>query len=210
MVGLPRESGFTVVEILVTLVLMSMVAAIVFGSLRQVIEARTRLRPYLDQSEQTTLVAGWFRQTVQGLMADYVNGRHRFTAKPEEFAGLTVSPLAGAPGTPTAFHWSLIYDDTRDVTVLEYNEPDADPMRVASWPGKQGAFSYYGLDQKWHTNWSPPDTLDKSQSVPQLPQLIRLGGVPRDLFPMIVAGPRGSPFPRPLPLNLMGGVVSAR
>ena len=210
MVDLPRESGFTIVEVLVTLVLMSMVAAIVFGSLRQVIEARTRLRPYLDQSEQTTLAAGWFRQTVQGLMADYVNGKHRFTAKPEEFAGLTVSPLAGTPGTPTAFHWSLIYDDTRDVTVLEYNEPGAGPMRVASWAGRQGAFSYYGLDQEWHTRWSPPDTLDKSQSVPQLPQLIRLGGVPRDLFPMIIARPRGSQFPRPLPLNLVGGVLSAR
>src|SRR5712691_9845328 len=129
--GPARESGFTLVEMLVTLVLLSMVVAIVLGSVRQVLDARTRLRPYLDQSEQTTLVAGWFRQTVQGLMADSVNGQHRLTAKPEEFAGLPVSPLAGAPGTPTAFHWSLIYDDARDVTVLEYNEPDAGPMRVA-------------------------------------------------------------------------------
>src|ERR1700751_3194264 len=72
-----EPSGFTLVEVLVSLVLLSMVAAIVFGSLRQVIEARTRLRPYLDQSEQTTMAAGWFRQTVQGLMADYDTGRHR-------------------------------------------------------------------------------------------------------------------------------------
>ena len=60
--------GFTLVEVLVTLVLLSMVAAVAFGSLRQVLEARERLRPYLDRSQETTLVSGWFRQTVQALI----------------------------------------------------------------------------------------------------------------------------------------------
>jgi len=86
-----EQSGFTLVEVLVTLVLLGMVAAILFGSLKQVIEARTRLRPYLDQSEQTTMVAGWFRQTVQGLMADYDTGPRRFAATPKDFSGLTVT-----------------------------------------------------------------------------------------------------------------------
>lgn len=199
-----EQSGFTLVEMLVALVLLSMVAAIVFGSLRQVIEARTRLRPYLDQSEQTTMVAGWFRQTVQGLMADYDTGRHRFTATPEDFSGLTVSPLIGPPGTPTAFHWSLHYDSANDLTVLEYDEPRAAAMRVADWAGAEGAFSYYGDDQEWHDRWAPPEKPDQSQTIPQLPRLIRLGGLPQDRLPMIVAAPRGSPFPRPLPPDPMG------
>src|SRR5690242_7370912 len=101
--GADPESGFTLVEMLVTMVLLSMVVAIVLGSLRQVLDARTRLRPYLDQSEQTTLVAGWFRQTVQGLLPDYDKGSHRFTATTGGFSGLTAAPLAGPPGTPTPF-----------------------------------------------------------------------------------------------------------
>ena len=90
----PRpEQGFTLVEVLITLVLLSMVAAVSFGSLRQVLEARERLRPYLDRSQDTTLAAGWFRQTVQALLADYDNGKHRFAGSASEISGLTASPL---------------------------------------------------------------------------------------------------------------------
>ncbi len=55
-----RQSGLTLVEVLITLVLLGMVAAVAFGGLRQIFEARIRLRPYLDLSQETTLVAGWF------------------------------------------------------------------------------------------------------------------------------------------------------
>src|SRR5437762_9685573 len=94
----PEQTGFTLVEVLVTLVLLSMVAAVVFGSLAQVLDARARLRPYLDRSEETVLTASWFRQTVQALIADYDTGKNRFIATSTEFSGLTASPLIGPPG----------------------------------------------------------------------------------------------------------------
>jgi prepilin-type N-terminal cleavage/methylation domain-containing protein len=197
-----EQSGFTLVEVLVTLVLLGMVAAILFGSLKQVIEARTRLRPYLDQSEQTTMVAGWFRQTVQGLMADYDTGPRRFAATPKDFSGLTVSPLVGPPGTPTEFHWSLHYDSANDLTILQYEEARVKTIRIVDWPGAEDSFSYYGQDQERHTRWVPPEKAE-SQTIPQLPRLVRLGGLPRDQFPVIVAAPRGSPSPRPLPFDLV-------
>lgn len=197
------QAGFTLIEVLTTLVLLSMVAAIAFGSLRQVIEARTRLRPYLDQAEQTMIVAGWLRQTVQGLMADYDTGQNRFAATPEGFSGLTVSPLIGPPGTPTPFHWALRYDSANDLTILEYDEARFAAIRVVDWDGRQGAFSYYGQDAEWHTRWTAPDKPEQSQSIAQLPRLVRLGGLPPQRFPVIVAAPRGSLFPRSLPPNLL-------
>src|ERR1700748_2453799 len=86
--GARRQLGFTLVEVLITLVLLSMVAAVAFGSLRQVLEARDRLRPYLDRSQETTLVSGWFRQTVQASIADYDEGKHRFVGTASEVSGL--------------------------------------------------------------------------------------------------------------------------
>lgn len=205
--GSAGGSGFTLVEMLVTLVLLSMVVAIVLGGLRQVLDARTRLRPYLDQSEQTTLVAGWFRQTVQGLVADYDKGTHRFTATTSGFSGLTLAPLAGPPGTPTVFDWSLAYDAFNDVTTLEYREQNAKAMRVVTWPGREGAFSYYGQNREWASRWEPPEA-NKSQSVPQLPALIRLGSLAAEVFPTIVAAPRATPFPRPLPAEMFSSGLS--
>lgn len=197
------QRGFTLVEVLVTLVLLSMVAAVAFGSLRQVLEARDRLRPYLDRSQETTLVAGWFRQTVQGLMADYEEGKHRFAGTANEISGLTASPLVGPAGTPTPFRWAMRYDPTRDLTALEYEESPKQTLHIAEWSGRAGAFAYYTAEQKWQSGWPPGDS-DQGKSIPQLPQLVRLSGAPRDAVPLIVAAPRASPFAPQPPTNLLG------
>jgi prepilin-type N-terminal cleavage/methylation domain-containing protein len=202
-----KQTGFTLVEVLVTLVLLSMVAAIVFGSLGQVLDARARLRPYLDKSEETALVASWFRQTVQALIADYDTGKNRFAASANVFSGLTASPLLGPAGTPTAFTWALNYDPASDLTVLEYREKPSNTVEVARWSGKDAVFSYYSQDGEWRRVW-PPTDLDASTTVMQLPQLVRLGGFPSELFPTIVAAPRAAPVPRPPAPSLLGGALS--
>jgi len=202
-----QQAGFTLVEVLVTLALLSLLAVIVFGSLAQVLGARARLRPYLDRSEETVLVASWFRQTVQALIADYDTGKNRFTTTANGFSGLTASPLIGPPGTPTSFSWVLKYDPGLDVTFLEYGEKPSNTMQIARWSGKGAAFSYYGQDQEWRRAWPPPD-LDASAARVQLPQLVRLGGLPGELFPTIVAAPRASAVPRPLPPRLLGAAQS--
>ena len=197
------SQGFTLVEVLITLVLLSMVAAVAFGSLRQVLEARDRLRPYLDRSQETTLVSGWFRQTIQASIADYDEGKHRFAGTASEVSGLTASPLVGPAGTPTAFHWVMRYDPNLDLTTLEYEESPKQTLRIAAWAGREGAFAYYAGDEKWQPAWPPSDT-DQGKSIPQLPQLVRLSGAPREVMPMIIAAPRASPVaPRP-PTDLLG------
>ncbi|MBV8505275.1 MAG: prepilin-type N-terminal cleavage/methylation domain-containing protein [Alphaproteobacteria bacterium] len=203
----PEQTGFTLVEVLVTLVLLSMVAAIVFGSLGQVLEARSRLRPYLDKSEETALVASWFRQTVQALIADYDTGKNRFAASANAFSGLTASPLLGPAGTPTAFTWALNYDPASDLTFLEYREKPSNTVEIARWSGKDAVFSYYGQDQEWRRVW-PPTDLDTTTTVMQLPQLVRLGGLPSELFPTVVAAPRAAPVARPPAPSLLGGASS--
>jgi prepilin-type N-terminal cleavage/methylation domain-containing protein len=203
----PKQTGFTLVEVLITLVLLSMVAAIVLGSFGQMLNARARLRPYLDQSEETALVAGWFRQTVQALIADYDTGKNRFAASADAFSGLTASPLLGPAGTPTAFAWALRYDAALDLTFLEYREKPHDTVEIARWSGEDAAFRYYGQDQEWRRVWPPTDP-DSSTTAMQLPQLVRLGGLPGELFPTIVAAPRAAPVPRPALPGLLGGALS--
>jgi prepilin-type N-terminal cleavage/methylation domain-containing protein len=202
------ESGFTLVEVLITLILLAMVAAVVLGSLRQVIEARTRLRPYLDRSEETTLVASWFRQTIGALITDYDDGQHLFAGTAADISGLTTAPLIGPPGTPTAFRWSLKYDAAGEVTVLEYGERPSETIQIVRWVGHDGTFAYYGEDRKWHPTWPPLDA-DQSESIAQLPRLVRLSGVPSDLVPMTIAAPRASPVPPQLRRGLFGDVFPA-
>ncbi len=105
------QSGFTLVEVLVTLVILAMVAAVAFGSLGQVFEARARLRPYLDESEKTTLVADWFRATERCSAMNKVSA-----------AVLRLLALSMASGVPPAsppsrcsvmsLGWSFCVDDS--------------------------------------------------------------------------------------------------
>jgi prepilin-type N-terminal cleavage/methylation domain-containing protein len=202
-----RLAGFTLVEVLVTLVLLTLAVSVALGSLRQVLDTRSRLRPYLDQSEQTALVAGWFRQTVQALIADYETGKDRFVGTPDRISGLTGSPLVGPSGTPTPFSWLLSYEADGDLTVFGYRERPAAVIEIARWPGHDAVFSYYDQNQQWQRTW-PPAGSDESRRAVQLPLLIRLGGLAPDLFPTIVAAPRASSVPRPLPPSFLSGAAT--
>ena len=62
------QAGFTFVGVLIPLILLGMALAIVFGSRGQVLDVRSRLKPYLDKSEETALAASWFRQTAKTLI----------------------------------------------------------------------------------------------------------------------------------------------
>lgn len=193
--GEPRTScssqtGFTLVEMLVTLVIVAMVAGVVFGGLQQVFNARARLRPYLDNSEQTALIAEWFRKTLQALIADYNDGQHPFAGSMRELSGLTGSPLLGSPGTPTSVKWEIKRNEEQDITVLEYKESNK-TLRIMTWSGQGGAFAYYTDDGKWSADWPPPDTA-QGKSVPQLPRLIRLSGMAGGSPLTVVAAPRAS------------------
>jgi prepilin-type N-terminal cleavage/methylation domain-containing protein len=192
------QSGFTLVEVLVTLVIVALVSGVVFGSLQQVFDARARLRPYLDNSEEITLGSDWFRKTVQALLADYEDGQHLFAGSVKDLSGLAGSPLLGPPGTPTSFRWQIKQNTEEDRTVLEYQE-NSRAVPILSWAGQDGAFTYYAEDGKWHNSW-PPRDIDQGKSIPQLPQLVRFSGMAGGLALTIVAAPHASRVaPRPPP-----------
>jgi general secretion pathway protein J len=194
----PSQSGFTLVEILVTLVIVAMVSGVVFGSLQQVFNARARLRPYLDNSQEIALGADWFRKTVRAMLADYDDGVHLFSGSVKELSGLTASPLLGPAGTPTSSRWQFKQDAGQDLTVLEYQENNK-TVQILKWAGENGVFAYYAEDGKWHTSW-PPQDVDQGKAIAQLPQLVRLSAMAGGLVLTIVAAPRAARIaPRPPP-----------
>lgn len=193
-----RQTGFTLVEVLVTLVIVALVSSVVFGTLQQVFNARARLRPYLDNLQQIALASDWLRKTTQAALADYDDGAHRFTGSTRGFSGLTGSALLGPPGTPASFAWKITQDEGNDATVLEYRENDK-AVPVLRWAGDDRVFAYFAEDGKWHTSW-PPRDVDQGRTMAQLPLLVRLAGIANGLQLTIVAAPRASRVaPKPPP-----------
>ncbi|MBV8122317.1 MAG: endonuclease domain-containing protein [Alphaproteobacteria bacterium] len=190
--GRPGAAGFTIIEILVVLIIVALISGILLFAFERVLDIRVRLAAFLEGSDVPTLVAGWFRNSVEGLLPDIEGGGDRFTDSPRSFSGLSVAPIDGMAGVPTRITWRLDFEAGAGRTYLRYRDADGDPLTVASWPGDLGSLSYCGADLSCGDRWPPP-----MERASELPALIRLNAVKGTDFWPILAAPQADRAPLP-------------
>ena len=78
--------------------------------------------------------AEWFRQSVNGLMPDYVDGKNKFKGSQREFSGMTLSPLNTATEALMPFTWRLRFEPKTGQTQLQYGSNDDAPAVLAWYP----------------------------------------------------------------------------
>jgi prepilin-type N-terminal cleavage/methylation domain-containing protein len=180
-----RTSGFTLVEMLVVLLITAIISLSLFEVFGRTLTVRTRLAPFIDKVERTNLMAGWFRNSVQGLLPDEPKGQNRFKGQAQSFQGLSGNGLDQEVGNPSPVFWSL--EQRADKTRLYYRGENQDQIIIDEWVG--GGNFFYG-DQKgqWYQNWPP----SQDQSLwPQLPKFVRLDRLRAEQAWTILAVPRG-------------------
>lgn len=199
--GRPAASGFTLIEMLVVLIIVGLVGAILFSSYQRILDIRIRLAAFLDGTDAPTLVAGWFRNSVEGLLPDQKDGADVFSGTPRRLVGLSTAPIDGTPGVPTRIVWELVFDAASTRTELTYRNGEAAPLTVASWPSDRGGLSYCGPSLTCSDSWPPPGTTGQAPAS-QLPALIVLQAVRGiDDWP-IAAAPQSAREPLPKIPNL--------
>lgn len=186
------DRGFTLLEMLVVLILVSMTTGILMQGLHQIFLLQSRFGHELFNSQQGAMYTEWFRRSVNGMMPDYHDGKHPFKGSAREFSGMTLSPLNAATETLVPFMWRLEFDPASGQTQLRYGAGEETPT-VLSWPGNSGKFVYFDGNNEPHDAWPP--FLGKW---PQLPKAIYLENQNPEEPRIIVAVPRGpeSPLPR--------------
>jgi prepilin-type N-terminal cleavage/methylation domain-containing protein len=185
-------AGFTLIEVLVVLALVALITAILLFAFQRVLDIRVRLAAFLEGTDVPTLIAGWFRGSVDGLLPDVKDGGDQFAGTPRRFSGLSVAPIDGIAGVPTRISWELAFDPDRGRTYLRYQDGDGQPLTVASWPGDLGGLHYCAPDLTCYDNWPPP--IEKPT---ELPSLIRLDAVRGTEFWPILAAPQADRDPLP-------------
>lgn len=183
------SGGFTLVELLVVLVIVALISGVLLSAFDRILDIRLRLATFLDGVEAPTLVADWFRSTVDGLVADTRTGAGHFNGDAHHLTGLTLAPLDGAAGVPTVMVWEVVYDAGAGRTHLRYRDRNDHTMDIASWPGDLGDLRYCGADFVCRDRWPP----DKDAS--ELPLLIRLDAIKGDAPWPILAAPRADRTP---------------
>lgn len=176
-----RDAGFTLVELLVTLALMSLLSVIVLGSLRFGIKAWQREATHTEAIDQVRLAATMLRRLIEDAYpyhAGEAEGRHRieFQGGPQSLTLLATAPLAlGAIGRARFRVFLERRGEQQDLMLSSEPElADSASGRVTTplvANVKAVAMSYSaGVDSAnpapWRNEWTLPS---------RLPGLVRVG-----------------------------------
>lgn len=195
-----RQRGFTLLEILVVLVIVSLTSGILFQAMGQVAQLQKKFGVELVHTQQGEMLSNWFQQSIEGLLPDYPDGKNKFSGTERRLSGLTTNPLAAENGVPSSLVWEFAFDaDTGETRLLYGSGKDAAP--VISWQGNKGKFAYLDSKGELHESWPPRLGL-----WPQLPSAIRVETL-RDGVPAIMmAVPMGPANPLPRIADVIGAV----
>ena len=186
------DRGFTLIETLVVLIIVAAVGAIVVNSYQRILDIRLRLAAFLDGTDAPTLIAGWFRNSVEGLVAEQPGQPGVFAGTPRRLSGLSVAAIDGPAGVPMRIVWELVYDPAAGRTALRYRRADREALTVASWPGDRGALRYCTERLVCSQSWPPAQG-----SASELPALIVLDAVRGTEEWPIAAAPQSDREPPP-------------
>lgn len=196
-----RARGLTLLEMLVTLVIVSFVVAILSQALSQLARIERLLESGQLRSTVVALRAEWVRGALAGLLpgttqSEWLLGSDR------ELTGMSADvPLWPAPGL-ARLHLRLRSDDRLGTTALELlPEPGAggEPVVLLQWPGRDGRFLYLDAQDRWVDRWpalSTTTTTVAPNGVPVLPRALALDTGPDGpgfLLAVPLAMPTGAP-----------------
>jgi general secretion pathway protein J len=196
----PTDAGFTLVELLAAIALLSLLSVILLGSLRFGLLAWERGAAHRDRVERIALVQNVLRRAIEDAYPLFVTGaaaRGRVELEGTAHALALLSPAARALGKGGRARWSLAVarDGKRaDLSITATPELAGDPSLTATkvlLPGIDGLeLAYFGKARSerapgWHRQW---------RDEMELPRLVRIQvsfppGDPR-AWPELVVAPR--------------------
>lgn len=161
-------SGFTLLEMLVVLALVSLISSLLMGALYQIYQLQLRLEDRSSTEERTELGLRWFRGVVNGLQTDRNGQPNAFRGNSNRLSGLTSADLSvDGFGMILPFHLEAVEEPESNGMRLEYvrNGKRIPLLTVAS-----GRIWMDYLDENGFVQSEWPPRAD----MPQLPALVRL------------------------------------
>ncbi|MDN3920970.1 prepilin-type N-terminal cleavage/methylation domain-containing protein [Roseateles violae] len=184
-------AGFTLLETLVTLVLVSMVAGLMSQALFQVARIEQLLQGQQLAGQVETLRRIWVQQCLEGLMPGFAETADRFRGDERQLSGVsTLLPLVASRG-PNRMRLQIRFDEQRGRSELQLSvgEVGSPPAVLMDWSGQRGAWRYLDDAGDWQSQWPP--AFGRPQA---LPRLIALDPGANEPW-LVVARPQASAQP---------------
>jgi prepilin-type N-terminal cleavage/methylation domain-containing protein len=153
-----HQSGFSLLEAIVTLVIVSLLVTVLMQALSMAIGLRSRVQSFQTESRLSLLQESWFREAVAGMQrdADETGG---FVGRPDELSYSTPAPLVASGFS--SVRWWLVDGQ------LHYSDRAASDVRIISGGLDRASFSYMDSAGEWSAEWVPTEA-------EVLPKIVRL------------------------------------
>ncbi len=152
-----RNRGFTLLEMMVVLVLVSLITVLLMQGFSFVVGLQERIRQQLVQIQDIELREQWFRSVVRSFHRGRNADDAQFTGNSEQFSGLVLQPLINDTGMPTKVYWAIERDGSE--FILTYQEDQLEPATIMRWTTESPEFRY--MDDSGNlTNTWPPNISD--------------------------------------------------
>lgn len=148
-----QEQGFTLLEILVVLVLISLIVGLLMQGLSHVLRLRIQFVGQAEQQQTEMLQEKWFRSLVGGIIPTQLENPDQFQGKQTTLAGFTLASLELNAGVPAPLNISLV--NNGDLLELRYRTLSEEDWVLAHWRSAKAWFEYLDREGNWHKQWPP-------------------------------------------------------
>jgi hypothetical protein len=159
----PRARGLTLVELLVTIILVALTVSLVVGGIGQASALLARVAQDQGEVYQELMARAWLRQTLASAVAP-ASAQTGLEGDGRELRLRSFRPLLGSEGIATDIAWSAA-----PRAGMLYAEGDQQ-MLVEGLPELQ-RIEYQDGARNWHDAWPP----DKKGNLPQRIRLVFAG-----------------------------------
>ena len=166
----PRfRAGFTLMEMLVTLVLLSFTTLLIYQMLGSYRIARERAMAMSSGVDRQVLFDTWFRASVQGL---FIDNRLSFKGDRQSFAATTLNPLYAREGMPVEVEWRLL-EAGEGSRQIAYSEDGRERWRLTLAGAASAYFVYLDAAGNPDYQWPLPDAPATPPTLPSGVVLVR-------------------------------------
>ena len=149
--------GFTLVETLVTLVVISLIGTMIFQTIGYFSLVQEKLIAHGQMGIEKKRAESWFRESIQGATPAILSGRKDFSGDSINFELTTIVPLTKLSGYPQRIKWSI--DQRPGHDTLAYAEVGSESWTVLDRLERRSSYLQF-IDQHGssYDSWPVEDT----------------------------------------------------
>ena len=147
-----RQVGFTLVEILVVLTLLSAIVGLLAQSFSVFYKAYLQIDALESDIIREEMVAHWFRDNISGAIPSK-DLSFRFAGNNRKISFTSIDSLKGPQGKIKRSSWIISFDG--ESSTLLYGENNENPTPLMVWKNARAGFFFRDESTDWIEFWPP-------------------------------------------------------